>query len=65
MVKVHLKKKNFLSSYSTLSHQTLKCLCLFWVMTEELSGEKECGGEAVGSSFLYRNENLSVWELSL
>ena len=46
-----------------LSHQTLKCL--FWVMIEELSGEKECGGEAVGSSFLYRNENLSVWELLL
>ena len=63
MVKVHFLKKKFLSSFSTLSHQTLKCL--FWVMTEELSGEKECGGEAVGSSFLYRNENLSVWELLL
>ena len=48
-----------------LSRQTLKCLCLFWVMTEELSAAKECGGEAVGSSFLHHNENLSVWELSL
>lgn len=62
MVKFHLKNYLNWPVLASLIIIAQECLYLFWVIIKQLSGMKgQDVGEQWRDSFLYHNENLSVW----